>query len=433
MRFDDLTKPISPDAPCGPDLLDEGDNDFLAYYYDAEAKMPDRYVSLQTGEPFDKAAIDLKAEQKAISGLLSRTVDLRLLALDARFSALAGRIKPFCEAVIAMANVLEAFGDDVNPVPGDDPFERSAAIEFLDTRATSVSPLEHAPIVVDRRAGEVTYRGYLVASGQVEARDGEAVGDASALLGALGSSDNAGDVDSIFALLTDASEALGRIGAAGSYQVSLDNIKPKLTDLIDFIGQARSDLSGPAVEDETAQAEDQGDDGPMAASPVSSGPPAVAGSVQNHAEARSSLEATLEYFRSKEPSSPALILVNQALALVGRPLVEALDILLPGGADAAVIDLGSDTGFKIPMFRMTDLSRDAMQGGAAESTPAEPRTVESRDQAMAEIKAVEGFYQAMEPASPIPVLMFKARSFLNRDFQSIVRDLIPSSNEDGKS
>ncbi len=435
MRFDDLSKPISPDEPCGQDLLEEGDGDFLGYYYDAESKMPDRYVSLATGEPFDRTSIELKSEQKAIAGLLSRTIDLRLLALDARFSILAGRIKPFCEAVIAMANVLDAHGDDVHPVAGDDPFERQAAIEFLDTRPAVVAPLEHAPIVVDRRAGEVTFRAYLVASGQVEPREGEHVSDAAVLSNAIGSSDSASDVDEIFGLLQGAQDAFGRIKAASvGFTPSLDAIEAKVKQIIDFIGLSRSDLAG-GGDDVTTDAAggdvSVGDDGPtVAAAAVSSGPPAVAGSIQNHQDARESLRATEAYFRTFEPSSPAMILVRQARLLVGRPLVEAMMTLLPGPSQQAVIDLGSDTGFQIPMPRMTELSQSAMGEGKDSEDSTEARSVESRDQAMAEIKSVEAFYQAMEPASPIPVLMFKARSFMNRDFQSIVRDLIPQRNED---
>ena len=37
---------------------------------------------------------------------------------------------------------------------------------------------------------------------------------------------------------------------------------------------------------------------------------------------------------------------------------------------------------------------------------------------------VEHFYKAAEPSSPVPMLLAKASSFSNRDFNAILKDLI---------
>lgn len=432
MRYDKLLEPVSADAPCGEDLLDAGDGDFLAYYYDAEAKLPQRYVDIASGERFDPKSIDLKAETKSIEGLLGRTRDLRLLALEAQFNALGGRLKGFSECVVTMAGLLETFWEDVHPHAGENPFERQTAIESLETRATVVAPLDYVTLLTDRRMGEINFRQALVAAGEAEGREGESNYDAASLKGVLGSPDNAEEVEAAFERITGARDALGRIEAVcaengGTVTVGLDKVKEKLDAMRAFIAEARSDLDDAGAEagEEGAETGEEGEEGEGTAAP----PPS--GTIVSHGHAKALLAAVETYFLANEPSAPALILVSQSKDLVGRPLVEALDLLLPSNAETALIDLDQDSGFKIPMDRMRTLSENAMYYAPSldESNVPEVPEIVSREQAMSELKSVESFFQAKEPASPIPVLIFKARSFLNRDFQSIVRDLIPPQPE----
>jgi hypothetical protein len=51
----------------------------------------------------------------------------------------------------------------------------------------------------------------------------------------------------------------------------------------------------------------------------------------------------------------------------------------------------------------------------------------SRDHAGLMLKQVEEFFQIREPASPIPILLFKARNLLAKDFHALVRELLPPS------
>ena len=108
MRYDNLFEPISGDQPCGPDLLLEDDDDYIEYYFEAIDRVPMRYiVSGETGEVFDRKNIDIKKEVAAIDKLLERTRCLRLLALEAQFQALAGRIIGFSECIQTMQGLLD--------------------------------------------------------------------------------------------------------------------------------------------------------------------------------------------------------------------------------------------------------------------------------------------------------------------------------------
>ena len=151
--------------------------------------------------------------------------------------------------------------------------------------------------------------------------------------------------------------------------------------------------------------------------------------VPNHRAAYQLLQAVERYFATTEPASLALVLVTQSRLLIGRPLVEAIDALLENSAGYAKINFGTETGFEISMSRMRDLSGQANITSDDFSTPREddppPPEVVSRDHAGQILKQIEDFYRMREPASPIPILLFKARNMLSKDFHALVRELIP--------
>jgi type VI secretion system protein ImpA len=156
------------------------------------------------------------------------------------------------------------------------------------------------------------------------------------------------------------------------------------------------------------------------------------GDVANHRAAYQMLQTVEHYFATSEPASLALVLVTQARLLIGRPLVEALDALISGSSDNASLTFGTESGFKLSMSQMRELSglsniqstEDWSQRG--EDDPEYPAIV-SRDHAGQVIKQIEDFFRAREPASPIPILLFKARNMLTKDFHALLRELISES------
>ena len=477
MRPEDLIKPISADAPCGEDLLLADDPDFVDYYFGVEDRFPTSYFNLARGTLFDPKSVDAKGEAAQIDGLLKRSRDLRLLGIEAKFQILAGRFKGFVDAVTGMAQLLETFPDDVHPV---DPTDRRNAVEELNSLATVVAPLEYAPLFTDKRIGDVTYRPYATGSGKITPRDEEEPGNAANVLGALGSSENAKTVDGLFGQLTGLQASLASMvrvcqAGAGGKPPKLDRLEARLEDLVAMVLAARSDLAGGAGADASTPTAD----GQPVATAAGGGAAttitiqAAPGGVADHKAAFKLLQAVERYFVAHEPASLALLLVVQARLLVGRPLVEALDALMENNSGYAKINFGGDNGFSISMSRMRDLSYQANipstegwgaeeeaesyeepasyeatedaeaegevseEGGEVETaaprpspaaaTPAAPKVPDilSRDHAGMVLKQVEEFFQIREPASPIPVLLFKARNLLSKDFHALTRELIP--------
>lgn len=432
MDVDALLVPLSADAPCGPDLVAADDEAFLDYYFEALARLPERFYNEKTGAMFDRKSVDLKGETAAIGALLKRSRDLRLLSLEAQFQILGGQLFGFIDCVRAMAGLLERYPDDVHPHSTEDATDRRNAIELLDNRATVVLPLEQATLITDRRMDQINWYMYATASGRKPARAGEPAGDASGIESAFKNVDNAKAVEELHARLTACAAALSTIKLAcvtadrNPFGPNLDQVSAAVAALLAFLVEVRPDLApgGAADAGDAAGAADASADDPGAATV---GAPAASGPIRDHAAANAALAAAEAYFIRREPSSPALFLLRQARALIGRPLVEAISLLLPEVANKARMDFGAGTGFAMNMERMRELStveRPADDAAALAEVP----PAETRERAAALMSTVETFFRQVEPSSPIPVLLFKAKTFLNRDFSAIVADLFPPKN-----
>ncbi len=428
MRFDPLFEPISADAPCGPDLQADGDDGYVDYYYEAMARLPERYIDTTTGETFDRKNLDLKAETKAIGALLTRSRDLRLFVLEAQFQVLSGQFSGFVDCVVACARFLEEQFDHVHPRMGDDPTDRRNTLELLDSRATVVMPLEEVALFRDRRLDQVSWRRYAVGAGKRDKRNARDVGDASGILSAMKSAENADAVAAAYAQLAALKSALTtiintcRMADSSPFSPNLNGLVELVDEMVALFAEARPDLASPPVAaDAEAEAAGEAGEGAVEGTPRRA---AVAGAIASHAAARAALAVAEGYFGRIEPSSPAFFLVRQARLLIGRPLVEALQILLPELAATARIGFGSDANFAMAMDRMKTLS-EGMPNSDDTETPVPNMVAETRDQATAILSAVETYFRTVEPSSPVPVLIFKAKSYLNRDFAAIISELFP--------
>lgn len=455
MNLDWLTDPISDEAPCGPDLEATDDENFIDYYFEAESRMPERYFipgiesaddTFTPGTLFDPESIDIKAERKKIEGLLKRSRDVRLLALLARFEILSGNLEGMRDAFVGIADLIEAFPVEAHPSTADGPTDRRAALDELGNMVTICIPLQYVDLA---GLGDSTYRRYLVATDQSKPRKGEEGINASSITSTIGSPSNRDAVDKAHRLLNDSALALSRIKSAclanesGPFTPAISRGFDAITDLQTLIRNGRSDLplwsdgEGAPQADEAAPSDDAGapaatTPGASAAAPAAAAPLPTDGiGIANHGAARAALEAVETYFSTNEPASAALLLVTQARLLIGKPLVEAIETLLPADAARAVIDFGPETGFAISMDRMRALTGEARRA-PEDSTPPEPAApVESRADVARAIRGVEDFYRRSEPASPIPLLLFKARDYLEKDFQAIVTSLVQKASTDG--
>lgn len=441
MAIDWLTDPISDEQPCGADLVATDDDAFIGYYFEAEAGLPERYFvpgirsagdNFAPGTVFDPKSIRHAAERETILGLLRKSRDLRLLSLLARQQVLAGRLEGFVEAVDGIASLLESFPSDAHP---QDTADRRGALEELGAATTVVTPLQYINLA---GAGEVSLRKYMAATGQSEPREGEVGLNGPTMLGELGSPSNKGAVDQSWKLIEAALDAIQRIKGAclrgdRPFTIGLVATGETLIEMRNLIGQARPDLQGsltPAAPVAASETDvfTSGDTATMVAPAMSTVPSLAPQVIPSQAAARQALKAIELFFARYEPSSATLLLVTQARLLVGKPLVEAIETLLPDDLNKTRIDFGPNTGFSMSMDRLRLLSKElaTLAPAEPEADPGPPPVITTRAEVAAWLRDVDDYFRKREPASPIPLLLSRAKSYLDKDFSALISELIPA-------
>ncbi|CAM3062582.1 type VI secretion system protein ImpA [Paracoccus aminovorans] len=437
-----LLDPISPDDPCGPDLERQDDAAFLDYYFEAEARMPERYfIPGNAGDGredrlFDPRSVDLAAETATIRALLRRSRDLRLMGLLARFQILAGQLEAFAATVEDMAAALAQWPEALHPHGS----ERRAAVESLNGQPTVVMALAHLPVVSNT---DVTLRRYMVATGKATPRASEQDLAGADLLAPLRAEANLRALTATHDRLLRLSDALHRLSRQAAalpeapFRPDFGALTAALADMQAMIAAARPELRPwePAAPAPEPPAGDLAQD--LAAPAETARPqPATAPDrpVSDRATAEAALDAACAWLARHEPSSPALMLAAQARQLIGRPLVEALEMLMPQQAGAAVLRIGQGTPFALPMERLKALTQVGLEGQPEKTAPpAALPPITRRAEMIAALVGVEGYFATHEPASPVPLLLARARDMLSKRFDAIVAELLAPAPPSGES
>jgi type VI secretion system protein ImpA len=112
--------------------------------------------------------------------------------------------------------------------------------------------------------------------------------------------------------------------------------------------------------------------------------------------------------------------------MVGKSFIEVMRMLVPSFVETAVINIGRDKVFDLPIERMAALLPEADGAATPDTESQEPGfAIENRAQALALIGQVATFFRAAEPSSPIPFLLDRARDLAQRDFLSVLHDVLP--------
>jgi type VI secretion system protein ImpA len=422
-----LCNPLTEDDPCGPDLDQAGDSEYLNFLAQVEGVLPTSFFSLEDGKPFDPSIIDLRAQVAEADRLLTRTRDIRLLAIRARLLVLNRDVAGFSVTMAAIAECLGRSWATVNPVPeGEGLTARRTAISAFDL-PTVILPLQFAPLFEGRRAGSIAYRAWITATGEVKSRTGEVGPSAAAIAEAIASADPAelAGVRNHLALLDQSVQQVRNVFAANGIAV--------LDPLGDQVRKMRALID------------------PRAASAgISSGegsPPAHDGQVRSIgavaltsiSDAERALAAVGDYYARSEPSSPVLPLVRQAHQLIGKSFLEIMSILVPTHVEKAAFQIGTNPVFDLPVNKLPSVSfspvisndspaSDQDTSAAVSPTPsAAAYRAGSRSQALALLESVQRYFRHAEPSSPVPMLCQRALALADRDFMGVLEDVLPKS------
>jgi type VI secretion system protein ImpA len=419
----ELCVPLSETDPCGSDLDLAADADYLNFFAQTEGILPSLFFSAEDGKPFDRSAVDLPRQIDAIRPLWERSRDLRLLVMRARLVILNRDLGGFAVTIAAIAQWLDKFWDDVHPRAADgDLAARAAALGALDL-PTVVFPLQYAPLCEARRIGAVTYRAWMIAAGEVKPRAGEQKHPSVAVTEAI--TDAPPDVLAAtrrhVAMLKTSLGRMREIFTTRGGSLGLENLPAIIDKMQGFVDPHA------ALREETAARAAEGDDDTAkerTAREAVGGPGSLA-------EAQQALAAIADYYSRLEPSSPTLPLVRQAHQLIGKSFFEVMSILVPTQMDKAAFQIGADQFFELPVGKLSKLPEGAPaleeSPSSSESGGSSQYRVESRVQAIALLEQVQRFFRHAEPSSPVPMLCDRARALAERDFMSVLREVLPKA------
>lgn len=495
LNFADLAKPVSADEPCGPDP--DEDPAFMNVLARWEVALPASYFSRDNAEgrlkAFDRSNIDFPAAFSDLGKILKQSRDLRGFMMAGKLCLINRDIPGFAACLGLITSYLGDHWEEIYPKAEDGDFiMREIALQGLDENATIVLPLQHAPVFTSKRLGPVIFRSQLVATGEVRPDEDEEHPDAGGIAAALKEVELA-DLTAMLGHVTAIRDALLRLREIWSERLGADQAVtfPRLAGLV---GQIIAFLEaaverrapagqGSAAAEASAGAAAAGTGGMVMVAAVA----VPAGACASVAEAQAALAGCLAYFRRTEPSSPAVLLIGQAQRLIGKSLIEVIQIMFPEHVDKAMLEIGDDTKYQLPLERLGGDGYDAggsdddssydddssgsdedsasydEETGSEEETPdeagdeeaeasesaddwaeeqqpeAEPEpkqeapaagptpaiTVASRAEAIARMKSVAAFYRHAEPSNPVPLLMDKACGLAQQDFLSLLSDILP--------
>lgn len=421
-----LCTPLADDDPCGPDLDWEGDPDYLNFFAQVEGILPTSFFSMEDGKAFDPSSIDIGAQLEAVVPLMERTRDIRLLLIDARLRIMNRDLAGFAVDLAATAHWLEKFWDKVHPCPveaaaSDDIDPKAAALSVLEL-PTVVFALQYVPLFEVRRVGPISYRAWMLASGEAKPRLGDPAVPAAAISEAINDSDSESLANARrhIRLLKNAVDQIRNVCTLHNVYARMESFSALVDKMFAFIDpQAASAAESSQVEVAA------GDEGP-AALPQSSAPAGPAPT--SISQAKQALAAIADYYGRLEPSSPTLPLVRQAHQLIGKSFIEVMTILVPSQVEKAAFQIGTDQGFELPLGKLSSLSAVPAAGPEEDGGNAGARyVVESRAQAVALLGLVQRYFRLAEPSSPVPMLCERARALAERDFMGVLKDVLPKS------
>jgi type VI secretion system protein ImpA len=353
LELAELAAAVSEAEPCGPDLELTDDPVYLNFMASAEGLLPASYFE------FNRTGFDFEAQYASVAQLLARSRDLRLLTVLAKLLLLNRDLDGFAASIDSMATLLQDRWDLVHPGAGDAGVDaRLAPVRALNDYPLIALVLHYQPLLVSKRSGAITYRSYMVATGQASPRAGEDVVDLPTIERELEEAelDKLKDMHGkLMALHTGFSRIQSiSLERAGGDAVDLKEVEP-------LVGKMGALLEGVILKrDPSAVAAPHGDaasTGEATAAAEAGAPaPQRRGRVGSVAEAAAALAAVAEYFSRLEPSSPALLLTRQAQALIGKSFVEVMQILVPGKVEAATFQIGGEQALALPLQSLIGLA-----------------------------------------------------------------------------
>lgn len=342
LDIEQLLEPISPDQPCGENL--EYDADFGELERAAEPVAAQAIgESVVEGQEPDWQDVCRMAQD-----LLQRTKDLRVAVLLARALLHTQGLPGFREGLMVLRGFIERYWDEVHPQldPDDDldPTLRVNTLMNLCDYENCLRALVAAPLICSDVIGPVTYRDYMLATGEISPREDEQAREMSDIEGVLLNEDVdeiQQQADVLQGALEDvrAIEEAVTVAVGASRSVGLEPLESPLNKMHRLLHKYLEQRGVGAAADEDfgeIEAVDLGDEEveAPATGQFSSRPP-PSDEIRSREDVLRALDKICKYYEQHEPSSPVPLLLKRAKRVATMTFLELLRELTPAGVEQA--------------------------------------------------------------------------------------------------
>jgi type VI secretion system protein ImpA len=329
--LDGFLRPVSEDAPGGPDL--EYDPAYLEAFRTSlgapERRMGDTVVAAE--EP------DWRQVRALAGDLLTRSKDLRVAVLLTRALSHLQGLEGLAAGLALIQAMLAHYWDQLHPrldpEDGNDPTARVNSLLDLCDREHLLDCLRTAPLVRSPVFGPLAYRDIEVSEGKISPSPGGKALDAATVNAIFQDC----DIDALKASTSAAANARDQVRAildTLAAQIRTDqipNLDP-LAELLAAIGktlQAHLALRLPQTTDSVGPetSESQPDAGAGAAMALAR---TVAGQIGSREDVVRAIDRICDYYSRYEPSSPVPLLLQRARRLATGNFVDIVRDLAPG-------------------------------------------------------------------------------------------------------
>ncbi|MEO1467556.1 MAG: type VI secretion system protein TssA [Pseudomonadota bacterium] len=337
---DTLLRPISEEAPSGPDL--EYDPDFSALM-----------LAAQPGEERQVGDAVIEAEEpdwsdvlRKCGDVLERTHDLRAGIVMANAALKREGLAGFAAAMQYLRGCVETHWDTCHPQldaeDDDDPTMRVNAMLALTDEAGLMRALRLAALTESRMFGRITLRDVEVSTGEIpQPSDMEKVPDATEISAAFKDTGN----ERVLELREAALAALEHTRAiAAIFDDKVGALGPDLDKAIKRCQAifALIDRHADVPAEAAAEVEVTGEDGTTTVTMVAAAPAPPPGTISSREDVDEALGKIIDYYAEHEPSSPVPLIINRARRLVAADFMTILKDVAP----RAVSDFTEISGAK---------------------------------------------------------------------------------------
>jgi type VI secretion system protein ImpA len=319
-----LLEAVSDDQPCGEDLSYDSERSEIELAFESGASSdPDG------GEV---AEIDWRPVLKQIEAQFSRTKDIWLAVYLCRAGARSGALEVVEVGAQTLAGLFERYWDAVHPtidelgIPG-----RKAPCDALARRAEFLGPLERAILISHPRLG--SYSGADVERFRSGGDGEDGYGMFRAALDDLGAEALQQALERLKSI-EDGFRRADRIFTANANGESPPNFSPTYEvlsrlqrGLTAFVPGADAAANDDGGGEDTGGAPSRGD--------AAAAGGRLSGRVDSREDVTKALDAIMEYYRRREPSSPVPLVLERAKAWVTLDFMSVLKDIAPDGVDEA--------------------------------------------------------------------------------------------------